>query len=491
MDIPKNELFAVLQQFNPWWDGQPMADLPDWERHAARLIWQWVQDASTRRALLLTGARQVGKTTVLRQTIRRLVQDASVPAGAVMYATFDHPLLKLAGLARTLQAWDELYPPAPGQVRYLFLDEIQYMPDWQTWLKHQVDFAPRLRIAATGSANPLAGGSAESGVGRWETIPLPTLSFGEFLRLRRIELPAAIPAVRSLRELFGWSEGDFARTAAAALPLVGHFHDYLLRGGFPEPALTDDLTRCQRLLREDIVDKVLKRDLTAFYGVRRVLEVERLFLYLCYHDGGILDIPSICGQLDGINRQSLLNFLTLFEAAHLIYRLKPFGYGKEVLRGRDKLYLADAALPGAMLLLGRGLLTRPERLGAAVETAFFKHVLTRYWRETPEFSYWIDPRSKQEVDLITRLGERLVPFEVKYRDSPLTAARLQGLRRFMHERAVTEGYVITQRWEDFGRRPLPAPDRRGAASDGAAPADPVGQIVAVPAALACYWMSEA
>ena len=66
--------------------------------------------------------------------------------------------------------------------------------------------------------------------------------------------------------------------------------------GFPEPALTDDLTRCQRLLREDIVDKVLKRDMTAFYGVRRVLEIERLFLYLCYHDGGILDIPTICGR---------------------------------------------------------------------------------------------------------------------------------------------------------------------------------------------------
>ena len=82
----------------------------------------------------------------------------------------------------------------------------------------------------------------------------------------------------------------------ADLPLTGHFHDYLLRGGFPEPALTDGLTRCQRLLREDIVDKVLKRDMTAFYGVRRVLEIERLFLYLCYHDGGILDIPTICGR---------------------------------------------------------------------------------------------------------------------------------------------------------------------------------------------------
>ena len=115
--------------------------------------------------------------------------------GQVLYATLDHPLLKLAGLQRTLEAWDELHPPAAGQVRYVFLDEIQYMPDWQTWLKHQVDFNRGLRIAATGSADPLRNGSAESGVGRWETIPLPTMSFGEFLKLRDIDVPAGIPAV--------------------------------------------------------------------------------------------------------------------------------------------------------------------------------------------------------------------------------------------------------------------------------------------------------
>lgn len=482
MDIPKSELFSVLQQFNPWWTGAPIADLPEWQRFAGRLIWQWAIDADNKRALLLTGARQVGKTTLLRQTIRQLL-GSGVPSGQVLYATLDHPLLKLAGLERTLQAWDELHPPMEGQVRYVFLDEIQYMPDWQTWLKHQVDFKRGLRIAATGSANPLRNGSAESGVGRWETIPLPTLSFGEFLKLRHIALPSGIPAVRTLRELFDWSEADFARARAAAQPLTGHFHDYLLRGGFPEPALTQELARCQRLLREDIVDKILKRDMTAFYGVRRVLEVERLFLYLCYHDGGILDIPTLCGQLEGVNRQTALNFLENFEAAHLITRLKPFGYGKEVLRGRDKVYLADAALPGAMMLLGPQLLTQPERLGAAVETAFFKHILTRHWRETPEFSYWVEPKSKQEVDVITRLGDRLVPFEVKYQDTAITPARLKGMRQFMENRNVPQGYVITQRWEDFGRFAVHSMDK-------ATPTKPVGEVVAVPAPLACFWMSE-
>lgn len=481
MEIPKSELFSVLQEFNPWWAGHAPGDLPNWERSAAAQVWQWTQDRETKRSLLLTGARQVGKTTLYRQTIRRLLREG-YPVHNILYATFDHPILKLAGLEQTIRAWGELFPAVPGHARMLFLDEIQFVPDWQTWLKHQVDFQSDLRIAATGSASPLRD-AAESGVGRWETIPLPTLSFAEFLRLRNIELPE-IPPVKSLRALFEWSPAEFSRAALVGRSLTAHFHDYLLRGGFPEPALAPDLTRCQRLLREDIVDKVLKRDMTALYGVRRVLEVEKLFLYLCYHDGGILDLTALTQQLDGVGKQLANSFLDLFEATHLIYRLKPFGYGKEVLRGRDKVYLADAALPGAVLLLGRKLLERPDRLRAAVETAFFKHVFTRFYSQTPRFSYWRDRRGDDyEVDIIAELGDRLVPFEVKYQDAEITPKRLKGLRQLIEERGVEQSYVITQRWEDFGLLPVeslkPGRERELLAA----------RVLKIPAPLACYWLS--
>ncbi|MGD9896826.1 MAG: ATP-binding protein [Candidatus Methylacidiphilaceae bacterium] len=478
MEVPRTELFAVLQEFNPWWSGQPITDLPDWERSAARQAWEWVQNAETKRSLLLIGARQVGKTTIFRQTIRRMIKEGFPPV-TILYATFDHPLLKLSGLNQVLRAWEELYPVEGESPLFLFLDEIQYVGDWQTWLKHEVDFRRDHRIAATGSAASLRDGSAESGLGRWETLSLPTLSFREYLHLRKIAIPSGLPH-RSLREVFRWREADLARTAKAAEPLTAHFHDYLLRGGFPEPALENDLSRCQRLLREDIIEKMLKRDMTALYGVRRILDLERIFLYLCYHDGGILDLPSLCRQLEGVNRQTAENFLDLFEAVHLVYRLKPFGYGKQVLRGRDKIYLADAALPGAMLLLGRNLLVQPDRLGAAVETAFFKHVYTRFYPQTPRFFYWRDKKRDREVDLIADLGNRLVPFEVKYWDGPIRSDQLKGLRLFLQERQVEEGYVITQRWEDF----------RVFDAIGLESSKPVGKIAAIPAPLACYWIAE-
>jgi hypothetical protein len=481
MEIPKSELFSVLQEFNPWWSGQPQTDLPVWERAAARQVWRWVKDETTRRALLLIGARQVGKTTILRQTIRRLAQSGVQPH-SILYATFDHPILRLCGLERALAAWEELYPAVKSQPRFHFLDEVQFVADWQTWIKHQVDFRSGNRIAATGSAVPLRDGISESGVGRWTTVPLPTLTFREYLTLREVTLPKLVE-VKSLRELFEWETGDFQSTLASARMLTAHFHEYLLRGGFPEPAQLDDIAKCQRQLREDIVDKVLKRDMTAFFGVRRILDLERIFLYLCYHDGGILDVSALTKSLEGVNRQSAINYLDLFEAAHLIYRLKSFGYGKNVLRGKDKVYLADAALPGAILLQGRKLLEKAERLGAAVETAFFKHLFTRFYSETPRFSYWRDSKKGFEVDLIVELPDRIVPFEVKYRDESLRGDKLKGLRLFLEQHQLRHGYVITQSWEDFGihivtsARPGHEYDRLDA------------KVAAIPAPLACYWLS--
>ena len=67
------------------------------------------------------------------------------------------------------------------------------------------------------------------------------------------------------------------------------------------------------------MDKVLKRDMTALFGVRRVLELpEQVFLYLCLHDGGLLDLPQLCSSLQ-LKRPTVSSFIDLLEATHLIY----------------------------------------------------------------------------------------------------------------------------------------------------------------------------
>lgn len=467
--LPDTEIYAVLRQFNPWWSGGESQELPTWRRAAYREIWQWLVEPPARRALLLSGARQVGKTTLFLQAIKGLLEK-KIPAANILYASFDHPMLKLAGPDELLRIWQEYEPPGEGPT-YLFLDEIQMARDWQTWIKHQIDFG-RHRIAMTGSAMPLTRDNQESGVGRWVTVRLSTLSFYEYLQITEQKVPG-LPELPSLLRLHRWKRPEFARTAHTARPLAGLFHEYLLRGGFPECAQVQNIATAQRLMREDIVDKVLKRDMTALFGVRRVLELEQVFLYLCLHDGGILNIQSMASSL-GMKRPTVSNFIDLLEATHLIYRLMPFGYGKEVLRGRPKVYLADPAIAPSVLLKGKNLLEDRTALGVAVETAFFKHVYARFYDQSIGFSYY-SGKKQQEVDIIADIEGTHVPFEVKYRDQPFRKAELKGLIEFCTKRKIRRGYLITKNLDHFG------PVDTGI--DGMT-------LLQIPAAMACYWLGQ-
>lgn len=474
MSISKEELVAVLAQFNPWWRGEAIADLPQWRRAAFRELHTWMAEPPTPRAVLLSGARQIGKTTLMLQVIDVLLKAGVAPAN-ILYATFDHPILKLAGIEAVLAAWREREPRADGQ-EFLFLDEAQFIRDWGTWVKHQVDFRKDRRIAFTGSAMPLVEQGQESGVGRWHTIRLTTLSFYEYLQIKQLNLPP-LPKLRSLRDLFDWTPSDFYRTTDAATPYVGHFHEYLVRGGFPQTAQTESITQAQRLLREDIIDKVLKRDMTALFGVRRVLDLEHTFLYLCMHDGGLLDMVDLCANLE-VKRPTAQNFIELLEATHLIYRLQPYGYGKDVLRARFKVYLADAAIAPAVMLKGKAIVEDAAALGVATETAVFKHLFARYYAQNVRFSYWRGKKD-HEVDLVAEVNGETIPFEVKYRAQHTGLRELKGLIELCTSKRISRGYVVTKSLDDLGPLTgLPAP-----AGDAVAT-----QIMRIPAPLLCYWM---
>lgn len=475
MKVSKEELVAVLAQFNPWWRDEAIADLPKWRRAAFRELHTWITVPPAPRAVLLSGARQIGKTTLMLQAVDVLLR-AGVPAANILYATFDHPILKLASIDAVLDAWREREPKVEG-VEYLFLDEAQFIRDWGTWVKHQVDFRKERRIAFTGSAMPLVEAGQESGVGRWHTIRLTTLSFYEYLQIKNLSLPA-LSKLRSLKNLFEWPQADFYRIAEAASAYVGHFHEYLVRGGFPQTAQTDSVTQAQRLLREDIIDKVLKRDMTALFGVRRVLDLEHTFLYLCMHDGGLLDMVDLCANLE-VKRPTAQSFIELLEATHLIYRLPPFGYGKDVLRARFKIYLADAAIAPAVMLKGKAILEDATALGVATETAVFKHLFARYYAQNVRFSYWRGKKD-HEVDLVAEVGGEIIPFEVKYRAQHTGVRELKGLIELCESKRISRGYVVTKSLDDFGLMTGPQPAR---GSD-----QTPTQIMRIPAPLLCYWM---
>jgi predicted AAA+ superfamily ATPase len=470
MKIPKEELIAILSQFNPWWRRESIPDLPSWRRAVFNELLAWIREPPAPRAVLLSGPRQVGKTTLLLQAIDDLLKAGVNPAN-ILYATFDHPVFKLAGLESVLEAWRELEPKAEGP-EYLFLDEAQFIRDFGTWAKHQVDFFKHRRIVFTGSAMPLVNSNQESGVGRWHMLRISTLSFYEYLQIKKIALPT-IPSINALSDLFTLKTAELHRLTESAQSLIGHFHEYLIRGGFPQTALVESVSQSQRLLREDIIDKVLKRDMTAIFGVRRILELEQMFIYLCMHDGGQQDLQSLASNL-GVAKPTVQNFIELFESTHLLYRLPPFGYGKEVLRARYKLYLADAAISSAILMKGKTILEHADSLGRCVETCVIAHLSAHNSLNNARFSYWQNIKTK-EVDLIVEMDDRLIPFEVKYQSHLIHENDVSALIEFSQRTATMHiGYILTKAPQDIGILP-----------------NRTIRLMRIPASLLCYWIGEA
>jgi hypothetical protein len=193
------------------------------------------------------------------------------------------------------------------------------------------------------------------------------------------------------------------------------------------------------------------------------------------HDGGLLDMVNLCTNLQ-VKRPTAQNFIDLLEATHLIYRLPPFGYGKDVLRARFKIYLADAAIAPAVMLKGKTLLEDATALGVATETAVFKHLFARYYAQNVRFTYWRGKKNA-EVDLVAEVEGAIIPFEVKYRAQHTGARELKGLIELCEQKNIQRGYVVTKALDDFGLAPdVPA---KGASST---------RLMRVPAPLLCYWM---
>lgn len=90
-------------------------------------------------------------------------------------------------------------------------------------------------------------------------------------------------------------------------------------GGFPELALADNDILAQQIMREDVVDKVLKRGLPSLYNIRNAAELERIFLNLCNVSSEIVSIEAIAKELSGVSRPTVENCGVLLSAGNFCW----------------------------------------------------------------------------------------------------------------------------------------------------------------------------
>ncbi|MBQ1453969.1 MAG: ATP-binding protein, partial [Ruminococcus sp.] len=335
----KEGILKVLNAYNPWWKtGATNAALTKtYKRFAFYEAMERMENTQIRRTVVLSGTRRVGKTTIMYQMINALLKNGVSPR-KILFVSLDHPMLKLSAFNDILDCYHETIHPDNDV--YYFFDEIQYAQDWDKWLKAIYDMNPETKIVATGSASPaLMKGNAESGAGRWTVINVPTMSFYEYCELIGVPKPN-LPEDFQVSTFAQLSRPEQTQIMLQLSDVQKHFNRYLQVGGFPELALSDNDMMAQQIMSEDVVDKVLKRDLPALYSVRNPTELERTFLYLCNVSSEIVSIDALAKELNGVSRPTVENYIRYLESANLIYQSMPKDLsGKKVLKAKPKIYI--------------------------------------------------------------------------------------------------------------------------------------------------------
>jgi predicted AAA+ superfamily ATPase len=447
MDITSEEnILKVLNAFNPWWNFAGVREEfnKSFRRFAFYETKKVLLHETIRRTVVLTGTRRVGKTTILYQLIDNLLKSGVSPRQIVV-VSLDHPLFKLSKLNEILDCYHaNIYG---DENCYYFLDEIQYAADWDQWVKIIFDTKPLSRMVATGSASPvLQKKAAESGAGRWTVVQVPTLSFYEYCEMLKVDVPELPPNLKPTN-LIQFDQRERTLLMAKLAPLQKHFNRYLIVGGFPELALSNDDYLAQTIMREDVVDKVLKRDIPSLYNIRNSTELERIFLYLCYHSSNIIGIDTVAKELGGVSRVTVDDYINYMESANLIYRSLPVEMsGKKVLKAKAKIYIADAAIRNAVLM-DSNLLIDSTQLGITVETAIYKHIAAFYYQNATRVGYYRGGKKDNEIDIVVEYPQRKILIEVKYREQ-IHINEKDAIYELADEASCA--IVITRKTEDYG-----------------------------------------
>lgn len=311
----------TLVQQNPQWSGRPFAGLAD-----RAIMAHLIAREQLPHIQILTGVRRCGKSTVFRLLMNKLMADGINPK-SILNINLDAPVfIPLWNDAGRLREVVETAERLTGErVRYLFLDEVQQVRDWEVFVKAAYDACTYKKIYVTGSnSNLLAGRFSSMLSGRYLAAEVRPMSLSEIL---------ATIGIRS------------ALDGYEALPQVQRRVASVLRyGAFPEIVLSDMEEDIKAELLHSYFESIVQKDCILYNSIRDAQLFYRCSNYLLQNAGNRFSLQQL-GRAVGSNENTMNAYLGYLCQSYILADTRNFSFSqKETKRSEHKCYCIDNGL---------------------------------------------------------------------------------------------------------------------------------------------------
>jgi uncharacterized protein len=365
---------------------------------------------------VLMGPRQVGKTTMAVQMLKKIKGPyifESADAVSAINSTWIEQKWETARLKMRVQSAKEFI---------LVIDEVQKIPNWSETVKSLWDRdtlnGTDIKLVLLGSSRLLLHkGLTESLAGRFETMYLGHWSFSE------------------MEKAFNWTPDQYAWF-----------------GGYPGGAeLTGDEDRWKNYINNSLIETSISKDILMLTRVDKPALLKRLFELGCHYSGQILSFTKIQGQLqDAGNTTTLSHYLSLLDTAGLLAGIEK--YAANVIRKRSsspRFQVHNNALLSAQKNENfEEIMQKPAEWGHIIESSVGAHLINHTISQNYSVYYWRE--RNDEVDFVLERRGKLIAVEVKSNDSQNN----RGLEVFKNKFMPDKLYLVSNRglsWQEFLR----------------------------------------
>lgn len=343
------KLYEIISSYNRFWStGSIDAGI---ER---TILPSCLKQLDSKEVVVFKGVRRCGKSTLMAQVIRELLS-RNVIATSILRVNLEEPLFSSEYAVELLEQIYRTYRERvqPEGKCWLFLDEVQNIPAWESWVRGRSE-TEDIKIFVTGSSSQML--SREIGTkltGRHVSFEVFPLSFSEFLRFNKLEVGTEL----------------IYTTRKAAIRKL--FNDYLKYGGFPEIVLKRT-AEDKELLLKNYFEDILYRDIVTRYEIRDVANLRNLAVYLLTNVARLTSITKLKNNFT-ISQDKTENYVSAILESYLLFQLQMFSCSlKSTMRAGFKAYTIDTGLRN------RVAFSFSEDLGWLVENVVFCHLRQQY-----------------------------------------------------------------------------------------------------------------